>query len=79
MTVIDFSKKKIEEKRNGRFKVKIKTIEATNSLFVSYDIAIRDFEGDDELVCVYSEHYTGSDPVKRAKEMINQIKDKKSY
>lgn len=73
MDVINLSEKKQDKKTSGRFKVTIDTIKATNSLFISYDINIEDYDNLD-FIKTYTRNYTGNAPEKEAQKMIDQIK-----
>lgn len=76
MEIINLSKRKLESKRSGRFKVTINKIEAPDSLFVEYEIKIQDYGEDEGYVSVYKEKYSGSNPDKRAQQMVEAIKRK---
>ncbi|GAA3266661.1 hypothetical protein LMG8520_2400 [Lactococcus lactis subsp. lactis] len=76
MTLINLSEKKLESKNSGRFKVIIKEIKPTNSLFVEFDIKVKDYGEEDGYVSVYAETYSGSNPEKRAQQMVNAIKNR---
>ncbi|GAA5428025.1 hypothetical protein [Lactococcus lactis] len=80
MEVINLSDKKLESKKDGRFKVTIKTIEPTDSILVTYDIEVKDYsdEGEEDgYVSIYQKSYSGSNPEKIAQQMVDGIKRKK--
>ncbi|GAA3265961.1 hypothetical protein LMG8520_2675 [Lactococcus lactis subsp. lactis] len=76
MEIINLLKRKLETKNSGRFEVTINKIEAPDSLFVEYEIKIRDYGEDEGFVSVYKEKYSGSNPDKRALQMVEAIKRK---
>ncbi|MDN5629790.1 hypothetical protein C9I44_00785 [Lactococcus garvieae] len=73
MSVIDLSKNKSNKKHTGRFRVTIKTLKSSSTLFIRYLIEIEDFANPD-YVTIKSEYYTGSDPEKQAQRMVEKIK-----
>ncbi|WDA67440.1 hypothetical protein [Lactococcus lactis] len=76
MTAINFTAKKREIKKTGRFKVTINTVPAYNPLYVEYEITVEDF-GEPDFIRVRSCDYKGSEPEKIAKQMIEKLKGTK--
>ncbi|GAB7391595.1 hypothetical protein [Lactococcus garvieae] len=81
MNVIDFSKRKQDNKYSGRFKVTIKTIESRKSIYVQYLIEVVEtfIEGEWQRRTSRSKYYNGSEPKKEAQRMIDQIKREEQH
>lgn len=76
MKIINLSERQFKSKHSGRFKVTINKVEAPNTLFVEYEIKIQDYGEEAGYVSVYHEKYSGSNPGKRAKQIVESIKRK---
>lgn len=61
MEIVNLSKKRLQRKRSGRFKIQIDTLPASNPMYVQYEITVSDL-GNPDFVRVKTATYTGSNP-----------------